>query len=117
MLHPDIHTPDSLDLLADGETLDLGSIDGIAGEVIEMNMQFSLLNHTTYNISILHDLDGVYIDQETTPVMADEKAAGILWVLMTSGFFHRIRIEALEDRQRFDLNFCEATMAYQGQLS
>jgi len=108
---------DSLSDLQDGQTLDLGSISEAVDETIEMNMQWSLLNHSTYNVSVLHDLDGVYIDQETEPVMASENAAGILWVLLTSGFFHRVKIEAVDERQRFKIRLLEATMAYQGQLS
>lgn len=108
---------DSVDLLVDGGTLDLGSIGEAVDEIIEMNMQWSLLNHSTYNVSVLHDLDGVYIDQQTEPIMAVEKASGILWVLMTSGFFHRVYIEATDDRQRYEIRLLEATMAYQGQLS
>lgn len=108
---------DSLSNLQDGETLDLGFIGEAVDETIELNMQWSLLNHSTYNVSVLHDLDGVYIDQETEPVMASENAAGILWVLMTSGLFHRVKIEATGDRQRYEIRLLEATMAYQGQLS
>lgn len=109
--------PDSLDLLEDGDSLDLGNIGDAVDENIDCNGQFSLLNHTTYNVSVVHELDGVYDELVTIPMMAAEKAAGILWVLLTSGFFHRIRLGASDDRQRFHLRFCEATMNYQGQLS
>lgn len=109
--------PDSLDLLEDGDTLDLGSIVTEPDETIECNGPYSLLNHTTYNVSVVHELDGLYDELITEPLMAAEKAAGILWVLLTSGFFHRVRLSATDDRQRFHLRFCEATMNYQGQLS
>lgn len=111
--------PDEIDELLDGETLDL---DGLgfpipAEYIIEMNGVHSLLNHTTYEISLVHELDGLYDDLLTTPEMASEKAGGILWVAMTSGFFHRVRLEAADDRQYYHVRFCEATMVYQGQLS
>ena len=114
---------DSLDNLEDGGTLDLGLIDTAIDEVIEMNksggpdLSISLLNHITYNVSVVHELDGLYDELITVPEMAVEKAAGILWVLMTSGFFHRIRVEATDDRQFYHIRLCEATMVYQGQLS
>lgn len=101
----------------DEETLDLGPTLTPVEDEFDTNMQFSLLNHMTYNVSVVHELDGMYDELTTEPQMATEKAAGILWVLMTSGFFHRVYVEAVEDRQFYHIRFCEATMHYQGQLS
>lgn len=108
---------DSFDELDDDETLDLGLLETAVDETIEFNMQFSLLNHYSYDISVVHELDGVYDELLTTPQIAVEKAGMILYVLLTSGFFHRIRFEATEPGDSFHLKFIEATMYYQGQLS
>lgn len=122
---------DSLDedVFLDDTTLDLqGTGFSTLDEIIDMNGTFALLNYITYDVSVVHELDGLYDDQITEPVMADEKAGGILWVLLTSGFFHRVRVKADDfsydwgnhgelHGQQFHLRFCEATMMYQGQLS
>lgn len=111
--------PDELDLLEDEETLDLnGTGFQVPDEAeFECNGPFSLLNFITYLLSVASDLDGMYDEIVTEPVMANEQAGGILWVLLTSGFFHRVRFEARDPGQYYHLRFCEATMYYQGQLS
>src|SRR6266850_6197729 len=102
---------------ADGATLDLqGTGLTTVDEIFDMNDQLSFLNRITYKISVLHDLDGVYIELVTEPVAASEKPANVLWTLMTSGFFHRVKVEANNDLQRWHLRWVEATMSYEGQL-
>lgn len=112
---------DELDLLEDGETLDLNGADGFDDPTpewtIDMNGPFSLLNYILYRISVVSDQDGTYDEIVTVPLMASEQAGSILWVLLTSGFFHRLRLEAIEPGEAYHLRFCEATMYYQGQLS
>jgi hypothetical protein len=110
--------PDELDELEDGETLDLqGAGFGVAETTFESNGPYSFLNFIEYGITVASDLDGLYDEIVTTPEMANEQAAGILWVLMTSGFFHRIRFTANEVGDGFHIRLFEATVYYQGQLS
>lgn len=98
------------------DLMGLGGWDEIENQ-IELNQRHSLLNHLTYNVSVVHELDGLYDELITIPDLAVERVAAILWVLITSGFFHRIRIEASENNQYYHLRLVEATMVYQGQLS
>ena len=108
---------DFMDVVGDAE-LDLQGTGFLTiDETFDMQDQLAFLNRITYKISVLHDLDGVYIDLVTEPFAASEKPANVLWTLMTSGFFHRIKVEANEDVQRWHLRWVEATMVYQGQLS
>lgn len=110
--------PDELDLLEDGETLDLqGDGFGVTETIFECNGPYSFLNDIPYGISIASDLDGMYDEIVTIPEMANEQAAGILWVLLTSGFFHRVRFEANAVGEGFHIRLFEATVYYQGQLS
>lgn len=112
--------PDELDLLADGESLDLLGTTGFVGDsetVFENNGAYSLLNFIEYVITVASDQDGLYDEIVTTPKQASEQAGGILWVLLTSGFFHRVRFEAIEPEQYYHVRLLEATMYYQGQLS
>lgn len=103
---------------ADGASLDLqGTGFTTVNETFDMNDQLSFLNRITYNISVEHDLDGIYTELITHPFAASEKPANILWTLMTSGFFHRVHVSADSDLQRWHLRWVECTMAYQGQLS
>ena len=97
--------------------LDLGTIPSAVVDTCDMSTQLSLLNRTDYNISIVHELDGQYDELITTPSLAVEKPGLSLWTLMSSGFFHRVRLSATEDRQIYHVQICEATMAYQGNLS
>lgn len=97
--------------------LDLGTLPSAVVDRCDMNNRYSLLNRTTYNVSVVHTLDGLYDELVTIPEMADEKAGSILWVLITSGFFHRVRVSATEDFQIWHIRLLEATMVYQGQLS
>lgn len=102
----------------DGATLDLqGTGFSTFDELYDMNDPLSFLNRVTYKISVLHDLDGVYTELITEPFAASEKPANVLWTLMTSGFFHRVKIEANSDLQRWHLRWVEATIMYEGQLS
>lgn len=124
--------PDSLTLLNEAlgdATLDLqGTGFDTVDEIIDMNMQFSLLNYITIDVSVVHELDGLYDVLITVPLLASEMPGGILYVLMTSGFFHRVRVKAdgfYRDAetttelhgQQYHIRFVEATMVYQGQLS
>lgn len=111
-----------LDLQGLGFDVDEG-VDG----TVDMNGEYSLLNYITQNVSVIHELDGYYNSIFTAPEMADEQAGGILWVLMTQGFFHRVRIgatgfsidEETEERhfQMYQIRYIEATMYYYGQLA
>lgn len=102
----------------DPADLDLqGTGFGTFDELFDMQDQLAFLNRVTYKISVLHDLDGIYTELVTEPMAASEKPANILWTLMTSGFFHRVKVEANDDLQRWHLRWVEATMNYEGQLS
>lgn len=90
-----------------------GVIDG----QIEINDQLSLLNPLSYNISVAHDLDGMYHGLLTEPELAREKPGSNLWTLMTSGFWHRMTLEASDDLQFFHIRALQYTFHYQGQLS
>lgn len=121
--------PDALDLLEEDETLDLqGTGFGTIEETIDMNSRLSLLNYITLDVSVLSDLDGVYNEIVTEPVLAIEKVGGLLYVLMTSGFWHRVRVGAngyYRDPEpttelhfeSFHLKNVECTIYYSGQLS
>lgn len=122
------HVPDEFDLLADDATLDLmGTGWDVVDWVIDFSSVYALLNLITYNVSVIHDLDGLYTGLETIPEKAMERAGSILWVLMTSGMFHRVRITAdattvFGDNneplgEQFHIRLLEATMYYQGQLA
>lgn len=119
---------DSAGLIADGTVIDLnGTGWDSTDSVIDLNGPYSLLNYIGYDISVASDLDGRYDEIITIPLMGDEKAASILWVLITSGFFHRIRLKVHDYRvdpvtneiygQQFHVRLLEATMMNQGQLS
>lgn len=113
---------------ADGAVLDLqGTGFTTVESTVDMNAEYSLLNYITQDVSVVHDLDGQYASIYTQPEMADEQAGGILWVLLTSGFFHRVQVGAFnysvdadtEERhfQAYHIRYVEATMVYQGQLA
>lgn len=100
----------------DGETLDLGP-DFVETDRFDCNSNVALLNHVDTEISVAHELDGMYDEYLTSPTLAVEKPGVSLYTLFTSGFFHRIRVEANADRQYYHIRFCEVTMAYKGHLS
>lgn len=110
---------DEIDNMVDGETLDLNG-DGFeepAEYVRDFHDPTAVLSRITYQISVASDLDGLYDEIVTIPEIASEKPGGILWVLLTSGFYHRIRFNAVEPGDGFHLRLCECTMYYQGQQS
>lgn len=110
---------DDLDNLADGQTLDLQGGTGFNSveETFEAGGQFALLTQHDVQVSVVSDLDGLYDQIITSPEIADEQAGSILYVLLTSGYFHRIRFTANQAREYFHIRLLEATMYYQGQQS
>jgi hypothetical protein len=128
---------DEFNDLRDGDTLDLqGTGFDTVDWVQDWDDTYGLLNYITYEITIACDLDGLYDELITIPLMANEQAGSILWVLMSSGFFQRIRLRATDYQylqvagdpeqvgtihephgQQIHVRLAEATMYYQGQLS
>ncbi len=104
----------TIDLNGDhDENSDFDMVDGTC----DLNHELALLNRISYDISVVHDLDGMYHSIETVPVKASEAPGSILYVLLTSGVFHRVRLKAKTSRQGWHVRFCEATMVYEGQES
>lgn len=118
---PSWSQPEKVDLGFIGEieesTDDLGMIPSIVTSQEDMNGPYSLLNHTHYNVSVASDLDGMYDEIVTEPALAVEKPAVNLYTLLTSGIYHRVRISATQEMQRFHLQTLTGTVYYQGQLS
>lgn len=107
---------DFLEAIRNNENVDLGTLFG-GPTRIDLNDRFALLNRYDQEVNVVHGFDGLYDEWETPPIIADEKAGGILYVLMTSGYFHKVKLEALGQGDYYHVRFCEATMNYQGQQS
>jgi len=69
-----------------------------------------------YNLSWLASLDGITFDL-VKPDMARFDIAGQVWTGITSGTFHRIRLEAIEPMQFFHANHINVTLQYNGKLT
>lgn len=106
-----------------GVDVDLGTLFGDGDRIDLMDRldnseaSISLLNRYNSEINVVHGFDGLYDQWETPPIPADEKAGGILYVLMTQGYFHKVKAEALEVGDYYHHRFVEATMYYAGQQS
>lgn len=78
--------------------------------------QFSGLNPLTYGLQWLGSLDGITVDFYQ-PEMARFDSAAQLWTGLSSGAFHRIRVEAITPYQYYWASYIAVSLGYQGKLT
>lgn len=81
----------------------------------DWNSDASGLSPYTYNLFWLASEDGITFDAHI-PKMARFDMAAQVWTGITSGAFHRIRIEALAPTQYYHVSHLDVTLQYGGSL-
>lgn len=79
--------------------------------------QISTFNDVDYDMEIHSNLDGYLDPLVVYPSLALRQAKSDLWVTMTAGQNHRMRISATAPWQKYHIKQIAVTVGYQGQIS
>ncbi len=81
----------------------------------DWNGRYTSLTQLDYTLKLLASEDGITFD-EYLPELVRFDVGARLYVTLTSGNFHRLRLEATDPWDYYHLQFLELTMNYNGEV-